>query len=72
MSFVCPECRGASLEIGPRMQLPSDSRSDDIAVQVLQCARCDFRGVAIYEESRRGASDSWQHFGYHLGAACNF
>ena len=43
MSFVCPECRGASLEIGPRMQLPSDSRSDDIAVQVVQCARCDFR-----------------------------
>ena len=68
MSFVCPECRGASLEIGPRMQLPSDSRSDDISVQVVQCARCDFRAVAIYEESRRGASDLWQHFGYHLAA----
>lgn len=69
MSFVCPDClTPGTLEITLSMQLPSDSRSDDISVQVVECSHCGFQGVAVYEESRRGALDSeaWDHSGYRV------
>ena len=69
MAFVCPECiiRG-SLKITHSMELPSDSRSDEIAVQIVECSHCKFRGAAVYEESRRGAldSESVDHRGYKV------
>jgi hypothetical protein len=72
MPFVCPECRTpGSLKITHRIELPSDSRSDEIAVQIVKCSRCPFHGVAVYEESRRGAldSESVDHYGYKVKAA---
>ena len=66
MPFRCPECLAESLEIGLSMQLPPDSRSDEIVLQVVSCERCGFGGLAVYEESRRGAlgAEAWNHTGY--------
>jgi hypothetical protein len=56
------------LTIVASLDLPGDSRSDEIAVQPVACSRCGFTGVAVYEESRRGSLDSeaWEHLGYEL------
>lgn len=69
--LLCPECRAKKLKITQRLELPADHRSDEIAIQVIRCGKCDFRGIAIYEESRRGAldSESWSHWGYPASAA---
>ena len=67
MSFVCPECTThGSLEIVRKMEFPSDCRSDEIALQIVECSQCGFLGTAVYEESRRGAldSESVDHRGY--------
>lgn len=67
MTLACPDC-GGSLAIRSRIELPSDSRSDEIAVQILECPACNFKGVGVYEESRRGAEDSWDHTSHRLPA----
>jgi hypothetical protein len=67
--FVCPDClRPGSLQITQSIQIPPDSRSDDIVIQVIACNQCDFRGLATYEESRRGAmtAEAWNHAGYRV------
>lgn len=66
--FHCPNCRTKNLAITLTLELPSDSRSDEITVQIVVCGQCDFRGAAVYEESRRGEleSESWEHVGFHL------
>lgn len=65
MAFVCPKCGiSKALKIELSMTLPPDSRSDDILLQIVLCDRCRFRAAAVYEESRRGASESWDHRGY--------
>lgn len=69
MSFQCPACSDPrGLEITSRLELPPDSRSDEITLQTVQCARCSFTGIAVYEESRRGALDdeSFHHTGYYV------
>ena len=69
MAFACPKCSiDDSLVIVIGIELAPDSRSDEIVIQVLQCGRCGFRGLAVYEESRRGALDSeaWEHTGYQV------
>ena len=69
MAFACPKCSiDDSLVIVIAIELAPDSRSDEIVIQVLQCGRCGFRGLAVYEESRRGALDSeaWEHTGYQV------
>lgn len=66
MGFLCPDCSKKSLNIIISMELGSDARSDETSLQAIACENCAFIGVAIYEESRRGASDSWHHFGYPL------
>ncbi len=71
LGFVCPEClTPTSLRIVSAIQLPADSRSDEIALQIVFCQRCGFEGVAVYEESRRGALDreTWEHIGYRVSA----
>jgi len=71
MPFRCPECSGSkTLHITARLELPPDSRSDEITLQVVKCTDCRFAGIAVYEESRRGAldSESIQHTGYRVGA----
>lgn len=70
MPFLCPQCSTShrSLEIKARIELPPDSRSDEITLQVIECSRCGFAGIAVYEESRRGSldSESSTHVGYRL------
>ena len=68
MPFTCPECKRRSLSITDRLELPPDSRSDEIALQIVACASCSFKGIAVYEESRRGALDdeSVDHTGYSV------
>lgn len=68
MSFICPDCSGRRLRIASSLELPPDGWWDEIALQVVQCPECGFRGAAVYEESRRGALDSeaWNHRGLRL------
>jgi len=68
MPFQCPECDTAkSLHIVSKIELAPDSRSDEIALQIVECGRCHFIGIAVYEESRRGSlgAESFDHTGYY-------
>ena len=69
MSFQCPQCSvPGSLNIVSKIELPPDSRSDEITLQVIKCPECGFSGIAVYEESRRGSfdSESFDHTGYYI------
>ncbi len=69
MGFDCPHCQTTgSLQIITGVDLPSDERSDEIAIQTIECSHCGKHGMAIYEESRRGAldEDHWSHTGFWL------
>jgi len=69
MSFLCPECSNKkSLQIIRSIELASDTRSDEITLQVVRCRDCDYEGLAVYEESTRGALDSetFDHYGYDV------
>ena len=68
MEFICPRCRGGSMRITSSIELPPDSRSDEITVQTLKCSKCGFAGLGVYEESRRGKldSESVHHLGYYV------
>jgi hypothetical protein len=46
-----------TLAIDHSIELPADARSDEIALQLVSCASCGLRAVAVYEESRRGSLD---------------
>jgi hypothetical protein len=68
MPFRCPQCHKArSLTIASALELPPDSRSDEITLQIVVCTACPFEGLAVYEESRRGAwgTESVDHRGYY-------
>ena len=71
MAFYCPLCESGSLKILKAIDLKPDSRSDEIVLQVVGCSQCGFKGLASYEESRRGAldSESWDHTGYQVDPA---
>jgi hypothetical protein len=71
MPFQCPECSHSSLSIVHRLELPPDSRSDEITLQIVTCYQCGFAGIAVYEESRRGAlfSESVDHRAYRTTPA---
>ena len=70
MTFLCPSCSRPDLNIIRRIELPPDDQWDEIAVQELACSAsgCGFKGIAVYEESRRGALDSEcvVHTGYAM------
>jgi hypothetical protein len=69
MPLKCPSCSSSgSLHITSSIELPYDSRSDEITLQVLRCSRCGFEGIAVYEESRRGGFDdeSFSHTAYRV------
>ena len=69
MGLICPDCgTGSDKLVRGTLEVPRDARSDEIMIQVLKCASCGFRGVGVYEESRRGGLDdeSVDHYGYHL------
>lgn len=63
--FLCPKCEQGTLTIGECLEISPDGRWDELTLQLISCP-CGFSGVAIYEESRRGAldSESWNHTGY--------
>ena len=69
-SFLCPECGATALRLIAGLELPADSMSDEITLQVAECGACRLRAAAVYEESRRGSldSDCWIHAGYRLPA----
>ena len=71
MPFLCPECSTRQLHITTKIELGPDNRSDEIMLQIVRCYRCNFWGIAIYEESRRGSleNESFLHYGYHVGRA---
>ena len=66
MPFTCPNCLSQTLAITYALDLPPDSRSDEITVQIVECEQCQFRAAAVYEESRRGRSEAVAHIGYRL------
>ena len=68
MGFLCPKCLDYSLNIVEKLELPPDSRSDEITLQIIKCEKCSFEGVAVYEEARRGNLDDYtfNHTGYVL------
>lgn len=57
MALLCPECERAGLKVVASLELGSDARSDETALQVVECPNCGFQGAAVYEESRRGVLD---------------
>jgi hypothetical protein len=71
MPFQCPECSRSSLKVAQRIELPPDSRSDEITLQIVTCSQCDFAAIAVYEESRRGAlfDESVDHRAYRTTPA---
>lgn len=66
MSFRCPECGNTTLLIEESLDLGSDDRFDERALQMISCGSCGFTGAALYGESRRGPldSESVDHAGY--------
>lgn len=67
MAFRCPQCKSPnSLKICSSIELPPDNMAQEITLQVVKCAQCGFRGLAVYEEMRYGGrgEDSWLHTGY--------
>lgn len=65
-NFLCPECNEKFLKITHSLSLGPDYRSDERLLQIIKCTECNFEGIAIFEESRRGSLDgeSWSHTGY--------
>jgi len=66
--FICPSCGEKALEITSSIELPPDSRSDEITLQILECTNCEFKSLGLYEESRRGAlgSEPINHMSIYL------
>lgn len=71
MPFRCPDCSAKTLTIVAALELAPDSKWDELTLQTLACPRCSFSGVAVYQESRRGALDAEivHHDGYPVGDA---
>lgn len=67
--FVCPACGNKALTIQRNIELGSDARDDEFSLQAVSCSECAFVGVATYQESRRGAEESWDHLCYRMEAA---
>lgn len=67
MPFACPQCRTYNgLKIIASIELPPDRDSEEITLQVVSCKVCGFKGLALYEESRRSfyEGEDWKHIGY--------
>lgn len=65
-NFVCPMCKNNKLIIEKSIELGPDARNDENSLQAIKCGNCGFHGVAYYQESRRGAGESWEHTGYPM------
>ena len=72
MSLQCPDCKAeGSLEIRRALHLQKDPCENEVTLQVIECRACQFSGLAVFEEGRRGAGDTrvWKHTGYRLSEA---
>jgi hypothetical protein len=69
MAYLCPKCNTPALDTAESIEFAADSRSDAITLSLIRCARCGFRGAAVYEEARRGvlSNESWEFTGYRMG-----
>jgi hypothetical protein len=63
MSFICPRCKQYTLEIKKIAKAVLGPMDDEKSIQLVGCS-CGFKGVAVYEESRRGAGSVFNHDGY--------
>lgn len=63
MSFLCPQCKKYTLEIKKTIKAVPGSMDDEKSIQLIACP-CGFEGIAVYEESRRGAESVFNHDGY--------
>ncbi len=63
-AFECPECNNNTLTIEKSLELGPDDDSDEVAIQKIKCRECGFEGLALYKESRRGANECVNHYGY--------
>jgi hypothetical protein len=71
VALTCPKCgTDRALEICASLELPADSRSDEISLQTLNCQMCGFLAAGVYEESHRGALDQecFTHYAPELDA----
>ena len=68
-SFLCERCKTFGLVIEAKLALPPDDHSDEVAVQLLRCVRCDAVAMAVYSASRRGHGESCHHVAYWLDRA---
>ena len=67
MPFVCPDCNELSLAIHYSYDYPGgDDTWDELAIQVVGCSHCGMRSAAVYQESRRGASETVVHNGFRI------
>lgn len=64
--FICDDCKSKALVIKKSMELGPDDQSDERSLQAIVCLTCGFKGVALYEESRRGRGESWRHYGFKV------
>ena len=53
--FKCPRCEEEQLEICQSFELPPGARWDEESLQMIACNSCESAGLAVYQESRRGA-----------------
>jgi hypothetical protein len=59
MPFVCPSCKKiGTFAITVSIELPPQGWSDELTLQMVECSACQFRGVAVYRESRHGSLES--------------
>lgn len=66
MPFLCPRCEAAEFVLEGALEMGADARSDEITLQAARCKACALTAVAVYEESRRGAGESWTHTGWSV------
>ena len=52
------------MRITSTIELPPDSCSYEITLQILKCSKCSFAGIGVYEETRRGGLDSENFYHY--------
>jgi hypothetical protein len=67
MSLRCSNCNKPYLQITLSADIDPGYNFDERTIQIIECASCDFKGIGIYEESRRGSldSESFNHIAYY-------
>ncbi len=67
MPFRCPQCLTLDgLEIETAIELPPARDMEEITLQVIGCQVCEFKGLAVYEETHGSfhGNERFKHIGY--------